>query len=291
MNLDNFERPWEHLRLLSDGPRNEALLTLLQRRAPGAVVAEIGCGTGLLSLAAAKLGAERVYAIEPTKMADIAEQLVKDNGLGHVIEILRGKIEDFEPRPVDLAFSELLNADPFSEGVASAMRAARPWTAHGGRLSPSELRVWVALVSEGSSAREARRARGEIARIGSRYGLVLDALLEGLARPGSYRGVTSALSPVSLPACAWSLTLGQQEPEPEVTVEVTPLRAGPVGGAVVWFEAALDEGLTLSNAPGGEDHWGQLLCAWPEERGVREGAPVRLQLSLAGGEVDVRFAG
>ena len=61
-----FANPWEHLRLLSDPDRNQALVTLLERRAPGATVAEIGCGTGLLSLVAARLGAKKVFAIEPT---------------------------------------------------------------------------------------------------------------------------------------------------------------------------------------------------------------------------------
>jgi SAM-dependent methyltransferase len=134
-----FANPWEHVRLLSDGDRNEAMLALLARRAPGARVLEVGCGAGLLSCAAARLGARHVYAVEPTPMAAIARQMVRDNGLEGVVEVLEGRVEDLEPRPVDLAFSELLNADPFVEGVLDAMDGAASWCALRGEvLSPGE---------------------------------------------------------------------------------------------------------------------------------------------------------
>lgn len=133
-----FANPWEHVRLLSDGDRNEAMLALLARRAPGARVLEVGCGAGLLSCAAARLGARHVYAVEPTPMAAIARQMVRDNGLDGVVEVLEGRVEDLEPRPVDLAFSELLNADPFVEGVLEAMDGAAAWCALGARSRKSE---------------------------------------------------------------------------------------------------------------------------------------------------------
>src|SRR5690606_20161346 len=144
---------WEHVRLLSDRPRNDALITLLRRHAPGARVLEVGCGTGLLSCVAAKLGAARVYAVEPTPLAEEARRLVAHNGLEGVVEVLEAPIEELTPRPVDLAFSELLNADPFYEGLVPAMEAAAAW---GGRLAPRRLRVWTALVRDDSSAREHR---------------------------------------------------------------------------------------------------------------------------------------
>lgn len=291
MSPDGFERPWEHLRLLSDGARNQALLALLERRAPGAVVAEVGCGTGLLSLVAAKIGARHVYAIEPTEMADVARQLVVDNHLEEIIEVLRGRIEDIEPRPVDLIFSEMLNADPFYEGVVPAMRAARRWAGQRGQIAPHTLKVWVALLEAPDCAREARLARAEVTALANRYDLDLGGLIERVSRPGSYRYVTTARAPVSEAVLAWDLALGHDDPVHEVIIDVVPLRPGPVAGAVVWFEAAIDEGLSMSNPPGGADHWGQLVCAWAEEHGVRQGVSVPLAVSLVAGRIDVTWAG
>lgn len=50
-----------------------------------AVVLDVGCGTGILSLFAAKGGAKKVYAIDASDIAEKAEQIVKTNGLDHII--------------------------------------------------------------------------------------------------------------------------------------------------------------------------------------------------------------
>ncbi|MEQ1505827.1 MAG: class I SAM-dependent methyltransferase [Myxococcota bacterium] len=290
MTPGGFASPWEHLRLLSDPERNRALITLLERHAPGATVAEIGCGTGLLSLVAAKLGARKVWAIEPTEMADVAAQVVRDNGLGGVIEVLTDRIEDLEPRPVDLAFSELLNADPFLEGVLPAMAAARRWVGPRGRLAPRRLRVYTALVAAPDSVREAHLARAQVDGFAARFGLRLDGLLEALATDESYRYVSADDAPVSSAGLVWDLALGDDDEPPDaVEVEVVPTGSGPVAGAVVWFEAELDDGLALTNAPGRADHWGRLVCTWGEARELRAGIPVRLEVLLDDDEVDVTW--
>lgn len=296
VHLDGFEDPWEHLRLLSDPERNAALVALLVRHAPGRSVLEVGCGTGLLSLVAARAGARRVIAVEPTGLADVARALVRDNGLDAVIDVRQARIQDVAPEPVDLAFSELLNADPFYEGVVPAMRAAARWTGAGGRLVPRRLRVWVALVAAPDSAREARVARRQIASLGQRFGLQLGALDDALGDPPPYRYFTTTEPPVSAPALAWDLALGtDDEPDEIVDVEVTASRAGPVGGATVWFEAELDDAsgdapaLAMSNGPGDGErgHWGRLVCAWSHELAVRDGERVGLTLTLDDGEIDV----
>lgn len=285
--LAGFADPWEHLRLLSDPNRNAALIELLAHRAPGARVLEVGCGTGLLSLVAARMGAARVFAVEPTPLAGLARQLVADNGLADVVEVLVGRIEDLEPRPVDLAFSELLNADPFFEGPVPAMRAAARWTGDHGLLAPSRLRVWVALVMASSSAREARLAHREIDAVAGRYDLDLRRLSAALSDVGSYRYVSSTERVVSTAALAWDVRLGVDEPAPVVEVEVDVLEPTPAAGAILWFEAELPDDACMSNAPGEGGHWGQLICAWPDERGYRAGERVRLRLTYADHRVDV----
>jgi protein arginine N-methyltransferase 3 len=50
-----------------------------------AVVLDVGCGTGILSLFAARAGAKRVIAVDASDIAEKATQIVKDNGLDHII--------------------------------------------------------------------------------------------------------------------------------------------------------------------------------------------------------------
>ena len=50
-----------------------------------AVIMDVGCGTGILSLFAAKAGAKHVFAVDASDIAEKAEQIVKDNELENVI--------------------------------------------------------------------------------------------------------------------------------------------------------------------------------------------------------------
>ncbi|MFZ5476545.1 MAG: methyltransferase domain-containing protein [Myxococcota bacterium] len=280
-----FANPWEHVRLLSDAPRNDAMIALLARRAPGARVLEVGCGTGLLSCVAARLGATRVFAVEPTPLAEVARALVAENGLAGVVEVVRARVEDVPPLPVDLAFSELLNADPFVEGVLPAMDAAAAW---GGRLAPRRLRVWAALARAGGSAREYRAARAEVRRLGDRHGLRVGALEGALATREAYVTVTATESPVGPPVLVWDLALGAGERPSDRAVTLSASEPGPVAGVLVWFEAELDDELVLANPPGAGGHWGQLLASFAEERGVRAGEGVHVEIGVRDGGVTVR---
>lgn len=64
------------------------------------VVLDVGCGTGILSMFAARAGARKVYAVDCSNIAEQAKLIVRDNNLGDVIEVIRGKMEDLT-LPVD----------------------------------------------------------------------------------------------------------------------------------------------------------------------------------------------
>lgn len=59
-------------------------------------VLDIGCGTGILSMFAAKAGAKAVYAVDMSSIAQQAKQIVKDNGFEDIITVMQGKMEDLE---------------------------------------------------------------------------------------------------------------------------------------------------------------------------------------------------
>lgn len=271
MDVSLFADPWEHIRLLSDGPRNAALVGFLARHAPGRRVLEVGCGSGVLSLIASRLGATEVIAVEPTAMIEVARELVERNGVTNVT-LLEGAIEDLEPQPVDVAFSELLNADPFFEGVLAVSDVARRWLVPGGLLAPRRLRVLACAARAGDAAREAREASRQLASLGARHGLDLAPLVEAFEGDPSHRYVSLTEAPAGPPVLLWDVALGDgREPADEVTVELPVFEPGPIGGVLVWFEAELDDGLVLHNRPGEPSHWGQQVCAFARERGVRTG--------------------
>jgi protein arginine N-methyltransferase 1 len=58
------------------------------------IVMDIGCGTGILSIFAARAGAKHVYAIENAEIALFAEEIIKRNGLSDKITVIKGKMEE-----------------------------------------------------------------------------------------------------------------------------------------------------------------------------------------------------
>lgn len=76
----------------------------------GKIVLDIGCGTGILSMFAAKSGAARVIGIECSNIVEYAKQIVEANHLSDVITIVKGKVEEVQLpdgiEAVDIIISE-----------------------------------------------------------------------------------------------------------------------------------------------------------------------------------------
>ena len=69
-------------------------------------VLDIGCGTGLLSLQAARAGAEHVYACEMfSGWAEIATKNVKENGYESVITVFNKHSSTLSVKPFNLSTS------------------------------------------------------------------------------------------------------------------------------------------------------------------------------------------
>eukprot|EP01059_Diplonema_ambulator_P016992 TRINITY_DN28983_c0_g1_i1.p1 TRINITY_DN28983_c0_g1~~TRINITY_DN28983_c0_g1_i1.p1 ORF type:complete len:345 (+),score=53.05 TRINITY_DN28983_c0_g1_i1:37-1071(+) len=82
-----------HRVMVNDAPRMKAYREGV-KGVMGMMVVDVGAGSGVLSLMAAKEGAKRVYAVEAGGMADILGQIVVDNKLDHVITVIKKRVEE-----------------------------------------------------------------------------------------------------------------------------------------------------------------------------------------------------
>ncbi len=89
-------------------------LALLERRVkPGDTVLDLGSGSGILALAAVKLGAGRAIGIENDPEANVvARRNAERNGLAGAVELLDGDAGDLAPLlgPADLVLSNILRS-------------------------------------------------------------------------------------------------------------------------------------------------------------------------------------
>jgi SAM-dependent methyltransferase len=146
-----------HRTLIADAKRNDAF-----RRALAAVirpgettVADIGAGTGLIALMAAKLGAREVFLYEAAEVAGVAAKVLKANRARNCHLIPCHSTEMQNPPRVDVVVSETLGNYPFEEHIIETLNdARRRFLKPKGTLIPRALEQLVAPVISDRVQRE-----------------------------------------------------------------------------------------------------------------------------------------
>lgn len=128
-----------HETMLQDTVRTEAYQNAIlgnPQLFEGKVVMDIGCGTGILSLFAAKAGAKKVIAIDASDMCKEAAKIVALNGYEDIITVVHGKVEDLIEKKrdmlplkdgelVDIVISEWMGYALFFESMIPSVMVAR----------------------------------------------------------------------------------------------------------------------------------------------------------------------
>ena len=116
------------------------------------IVMDIGCGTGILSIFAARAGAKHVYAIEYAEIALFAREIIKRNGLQDKITVIKGKMEEIElPVPkVDIIISEWMGYFLLYESMLDCVLWARDkYLIEGGKMLPDRAQLYIAANEDG----------------------------------------------------------------------------------------------------------------------------------------------
>ena len=66
----------------------------------GKVVLDVGCGTGILSMVAARAWAKKVVGVDESSILDYTRKIVAKNGFSDVITLVQGRIEE-TPLPLE----------------------------------------------------------------------------------------------------------------------------------------------------------------------------------------------
>jgi len=119
----------------------------------GKVVLDVGCGTGILSMFAAKAGASKVIGVDMSSIVEHAKKIVADNNLSDIVEIIRGKVEEVTLpagiEKVDIIISEWMGYCLFYESMLDTVLYARDkWLKPGGLMFPDRATLYVTAIED-----------------------------------------------------------------------------------------------------------------------------------------------
>lgn len=281
-NRRSFSDLYQHDRMLADRVRVDAYAQgLAKHLRPDDVVIDLGTGTGVLAMLAAR-SARTVHAIEHGTIVTWARAVAAENGLGNIdFHAVNSQAFDLD-EPVDVIVHEQIGDYAFNERVVDNVvdlrdRLLKP----GGRILPGRLDLFLEPVQL------AEEFAAPYAWTQDLHGLTFRALEPlGLEQTPGYRRQVFRPFPfghlLSDPRPALTVDLHTIERDglpTALTVERTVVAPGRLDGWVVWFAAHFDDELSFDSAPTSTPtSWGTPLLR-SDSRPLEVGDVVRLHLT------------
>lgn len=253
-----------NLSMLKDMPRTERYRqAIYQTVRPNDVVVDLGCGSGVLSFFACQAGARRVYAIESEVVIELAKQVAMKNGFGDRIVFLNDMSFRVDlPEKADVLLTETIGTFGFDEGMLGSVIDARErFLKPNARIVPQSVELlMVPTELPGFYQHMIDFWTGH--HLGIDYSPVRRFAVNNFhplkLNEGTFLCAPQVLSKVDL------RTAGRADLEWQLSY--TAGRRGWFHGLAGWFHLELMPGLTLTNAPSDDSHWG--LSFFPLETPV-----------------------
>lgn len=234
-------------KMIADAPRMDAYAAALRQEVkPDSVVMDLGCGPGVFALLACKLGARRVYAVEPDNVIGLAREAAAANGFADRIQFFENMSTEITlDEPADIIVSDLRGVLPWFQQHIPAIRDARErLLARGGTLIPRRDTVWAGVVETPDQYQElvgpweSNRFEFDLSA-GTR--LITNTWRKTRIRPEQL---------LVEPAC-WTTVDYYEVDSPDIQAEISwrATRRGTAHGVAVWFDTHLVDGIGFSNHP------------------------------------------
>lgn len=270
-------------RMVSDRWRTDAFARAIAEVVhKGDVVLDVGTGTGILAMMAAKAGARRVYAVDQSESAKAAMALVKANGLDDIVRVFHGPAEELKlEEKVDVLVSEWLGHFAFVEAMLDDVLQARD--SHlkpDGRMLPGTVDAMLAPIDDPVLYVHDGPGFWRDPVHGLDFSLLEAAELK-MGRAIQRRVAHGALLSPGRPLASLELKTARVDSQwKSGNLEFPVRRDGVLNGFVGWFETQLSESERLDTGPDKpETHWSQTYLPFPPQR-VRKDTSLLVDFNL-----------
>lgn len=288
--------PYWHFEMLADVDRNDAYQRAIEKKVnENSIILDIGTGSGLLSMMAARAGAKQITACEMhQRLAATAQEIIKVNGYEQKIKVIAKKsnlvkIGEEMPQKANLIISEILDVGALGEGVLPSLRHAMQNLAEPDvQLIPSRVNLYGQLIEIPS--------RSLVAPIKEISGFDLSPF-EKYRIPDEYLKINlkgekyKTLSPILplLDIDFYNLPPVYSKDQPnQIPLTIPIVESGVAQAFVFWFDLFLDDEIMVSSKVDGKlEHWGQALYCFPNPSKVEEGQ--KLVITMLQSEALIRF--
>ncbi|XP_010161756.1 protein arginine N-methyltransferase 3, partial [Antrostomus carolinensis] len=143
-----------HEEMLKDKVRTESYRDFIYQNPhifKDKVVLDVGCGTGILSMFAAKAGAKKVIGVDQSEIVYQAMDIIRLNKLENIITLVKGRIEevDLPLEKVDVIISEWMGYFLLFESMLdSVIYAKDKYLAEGGSVYPDICTISLVAVGD-----------------------------------------------------------------------------------------------------------------------------------------------
>lgn len=252
--FDSYSHFNIHEEMIKDRVRTESYQAAIESNPgifQGKVVLDIGCGTGILSMFAARAGAKMVIGVDNADIVHYAREIVKKNGFGDRIVILKGKMEEVElpVEKVDIIVSEWMGYFLLYEAMLDTVLWARDkYLVPGGVILPDKCTMHVAAIEDASYKKEKMTFWDDV------YGFDMSCMTPAtMVEP-----LVDTINPKVIVSNACKFfefdinTVTKEELDFSATYSLTMHRHDKIHGIVTWFDIEfghLDNVVRFSTGP------------------------------------------